>query len=133
MEIFAVCVITFEPINIQICSSLQKDFLNLSFVKYIKVIGKKPTRFGHKMDFCKLQRPNMSRKFDTPPSIRRKRQGRKFCLLQRSVNSTLGAYRSISPVFLQKGFYPIVSFSTYLRIGLLKKMLDWPYRLDVVC
>lgn len=100
IEKFGVCVVTFEPIKIQTFSSLQKDCLNLSFVKYIKVIGKKPTRFGDKMDFCQLQRPNMSRKFDAPPSIRRNRQGRKFGLLQRSVNSTLGAYRFISPVFL---------------------------------
>ena len=40
MEIFAVCVITFEPIKILTCSSLQNDRLNLSFVKDIKVIGK---------------------------------------------------------------------------------------------
>ena len=68
MEIFAVCVITFEPIKIQTCSSPQNDRLNLSFVKDIKVIGKKPTRYGHKMDFCQSQRPFMSRKFDAPPS-----------------------------------------------------------------
>ena len=59
MEIFAVCVITFEPIKIQTCSSPQNDRLNLSFVKDIKVIGKKPTRYGHKMEFCQLQRPFM--------------------------------------------------------------------------
>jgi hypothetical protein len=55
MEIIAVYVITFEPIKIQTCSSLQNNRLNLSFVKDIKVIGKKPTRYGHKMDFvsCK--------------------------------------------------------------------------------
>jgi hypothetical protein len=46
------------------------DRLNLSFVKGIKVIGKKPTRYGHKLDFCQLQRPFMSRKFDAPPSIK---------------------------------------------------------------
>ena len=68
MEIFAVFVITFEPIKIQTCSSPQNDRLNLSFVKDIKVIGKKPTRYGHKMDFCQLQRPFISRKFDAPPS-----------------------------------------------------------------
>ena len=60
--------ITFEPIKIQTCSSPQNDRLNLSFVKDIKVIGKKPTRYGHKMDFCQLQRSFMSRKFDAPPS-----------------------------------------------------------------
>ena len=49
MEIFAVCVITFEPIKIQTCSSPQNDSLNLSFVKDIKVIGKKLSRYGHKM------------------------------------------------------------------------------------
>ena len=42
--------------------------VNLSFVKDIKVIDKKTTRYGHKMDFCQLQRPFMSRKFDAPPS-----------------------------------------------------------------
>ena len=41
METFAVFVITFEPIKILTCSSLQNDRLNLSFVKDIKVIGKK--------------------------------------------------------------------------------------------
>ena len=69
MEIFAVCVITFEPIKIQTCSSLQNDRLNLSFVKDIKVIGKNPIRYGYKMDFRQLQRPFMSRKFDAPPTI----------------------------------------------------------------
>ena len=44
MEIFAVCVITFEPIKIQTCSSLQNDLLNLSFVKDINTVGKKITR-----------------------------------------------------------------------------------------
>jgi hypothetical protein len=68
MEIFAVCVITFEPIKIQTCSLPQNDCLNLSFVKDIKVIGKKPTRYGHKMDFCQLQWSFMSRNFDAPPS-----------------------------------------------------------------
>ena len=53
MEIFVVCVITFEPI--QTCSSPQNDRLNLSFVKDIKVIGKRPTRYDHKWTFvcCK--------------------------------------------------------------------------------
>ena len=69
MEIFVVCVITFWPIKIQTRSSPQNDNLNLSFVKDIKVIGKKPTRYGQKMDFCQLQRTFMSRKFDAPPSI----------------------------------------------------------------
>ena len=41
MEIFAVCVITFEPTKIQTCSSPQNDRQNLSFVQDIKVIGKK--------------------------------------------------------------------------------------------
>jgi hypothetical protein len=53
MEIFAVGVITFEPIRIQTCSSPQNDLLNLNFVKDIKVIGKKPTRYGHKMSVAK--------------------------------------------------------------------------------
>ena len=68
MEIFAVFVIAFGPIKIQTCSSSQNDRLNFSFVKDNKVIGKKPTRYGHKMDFCQLQRLFMSRKFDAPRS-----------------------------------------------------------------
>ena len=41
IEIFAVCVITFEPIKIHTCSSPQNDRLNLSFVKDINTVGKK--------------------------------------------------------------------------------------------
>ena len=33
MEMFAFCVITFEPIKIQNCSAPQNDRLNLSFMK----------------------------------------------------------------------------------------------------
>ena len=33
MEIFAFCVITFEPIKVKTCSAPQNDRLNLSFVK----------------------------------------------------------------------------------------------------
>ena len=39
MEIIAFCVITFEPIEVQICSVPQNDRLNLSFVKDIYVDG----------------------------------------------------------------------------------------------
>ena len=120
MEIFAVCVITLEPIKIQTCSSPQNDRLNLSFAKDIKVIGKKPTRFGDKMDFCQLQRPNMSGKFDAPPSIRRKRQGRKFCLLQRSVNSTL---RSLSIYFSSFPLKRFLSHCVFFHI-----LEDWPFK-----
>ena len=49
MEIFAVYVITFEPIRIQTCSSPQNDRLNLSFVKDFHVVGKKMTKNGQKM------------------------------------------------------------------------------------
>ena len=41
MKIFAFCDIAFEPIKIQTCSAPQNNRLNLSFVKYIKVAGKK--------------------------------------------------------------------------------------------
>ena len=48
MEIFAFCVITFEPIEVQTCSAPQNDRLNLSFVKNIYVVGKKLARNGRK-------------------------------------------------------------------------------------
>jgi hypothetical protein len=38
MEIFLICVIMFEPIEIYTCLALQNDRLN-SFVKYIHVVG----------------------------------------------------------------------------------------------
>ena len=44
MEMFAFCVITFEPIEIQNCSAPQNDCLNLNFVKDIHVVGKKMAR-----------------------------------------------------------------------------------------
>ena len=48
MEIFAFCVITFEPIEVQTCLSPQNDRLNLSFVKDIHVDGRKLARNGRK-------------------------------------------------------------------------------------
>ena len=42
------CVITFEPIKIQTCSTPQNDRLNLSFMKDIHVVGKKMARNGRK-------------------------------------------------------------------------------------
>ena len=45
---FAFCVITFEPIMIQILSAPQNDRQNFSFVKYIYVDGKKLARNGQK-------------------------------------------------------------------------------------
>ena len=39
MEIFAFCVLTFEPIEVQTCSVPQNDHLNFSFVKHIHVVG----------------------------------------------------------------------------------------------
>ena len=50
-----VCVITFEPIKIQTCSSLQNDLLNLSFVKDVEVVVKETARNGRKTDFCQSQ------------------------------------------------------------------------------
>ena len=56
MEIFAFCVITFEPIKSQTCSAPQNGRVNLSFVKNIKVCNwQKTTRNGHKMDFRQSQ------------------------------------------------------------------------------
>ena len=46
-EISAFSVIAFEPIKI--------DCLNLSFVKDVKVVGKKTATNGHKADFCQWQ------------------------------------------------------------------------------
>ena len=40
-EIFAFCVITFEPIKIQSYFLPQSDYLNRSYVKYIHVAGEK--------------------------------------------------------------------------------------------
>ena len=45
MEIFAFCVITFEPIGFQTHSAPQNDRLNLSFVKDIYLVGEKKTPF----------------------------------------------------------------------------------------
>ena len=47
-EIFAFCVITFEPIEVQTRSAPQNDRLNLSFVKDIYVDGRKLARNGRK-------------------------------------------------------------------------------------
>ena len=41
MEVFAFCVIIFEPIKIQTCSAPQNDRLNFSFVKDIYIDGGK--------------------------------------------------------------------------------------------
>ena len=48
-NIFAFCVITMEPIEVQTSSAPQHDCLNLSFVKDIKVVVKKMVRNGRKM------------------------------------------------------------------------------------
>ena len=48
LEMFAFCVITFEPIKIQTCSTPQNDRLNLSFVNDNHVFGKKKARNGRK-------------------------------------------------------------------------------------
>ena len=52
MEVFAFCVITFEPIKVQTRSAPTNDCLNLSFVRDIKVVGRKSAGNGHKTDFC---------------------------------------------------------------------------------
>ena len=52
MEIFAFCVITFEPIGFQTHSAPQNDRLNLSFVK---VDGGKLARNGRKTAICQSQ------------------------------------------------------------------------------
>ena len=53
MEIFAFCVIPFEPIKIQTCSSPQNDRLTLSFVKDINVCSwQKIARNGRKIAIC---------------------------------------------------------------------------------
>ena len=51
-NIFAFCVITFEPIEVQTCSAPQNDRLNLSFVKNIMWIAKKMTINGCKTAIC---------------------------------------------------------------------------------
>ena len=48
-NIFAFCVITFEPIEVQTPSAPQNDCLNLSFVKDIYVDGGKLARNGRIM------------------------------------------------------------------------------------
>ena len=54
-EIFAFCVVTFEPIKIWTFFAPQNDRLNLSFVKDIYVIGKRITRSGLKAAIYHLQ------------------------------------------------------------------------------
>ena len=49
---FAFCVITFEPNELQTRSAPQNDRLNLSFVKDTYVVGKKMTRNGRKSAIC---------------------------------------------------------------------------------
>ena len=41
MEIFAFCVITFEPMEVQTRSAPQNNRLEISFLKDIKVVGEK--------------------------------------------------------------------------------------------
>ena len=52
MEVFAFCVITFEPIKIQNCEAPQNDRLNLTFVKDGHIVGKKMAGNGHKTAIC---------------------------------------------------------------------------------
>ena len=51
MEIFAFCVITFEPTMIQTCLAPQNDRLNLSFVKDENIVAEKMARNGPKWPF----------------------------------------------------------------------------------
>ena len=46
---FSFCVITFETIEVQTCSTSQNDHQNLVFVKDIKVVVEKMTRNRRKM------------------------------------------------------------------------------------
>ena len=48
MEIFAFCVISFEPIKFQTHQAPQNDRLNLNFVKDAHTYGEKMVRNGHK-------------------------------------------------------------------------------------
>ena len=51
----AFCVRTIEPIKFQTHLGPQNDRLNLSFVKYIYVLGKNFARNGRKMVICQSQ------------------------------------------------------------------------------
>ena len=51
MELFAFCVIKFEPIKIYTRLAPQNDHLNLSFVKYENTVGKTMARNGPKWPF----------------------------------------------------------------------------------
>jgi hypothetical protein len=48
MEIFALCVITFEPIKVYTNSAHQNDRLNLSLLKDKHTVGQKMARNGRK-------------------------------------------------------------------------------------
>ena len=52
--IFALCVITCEPIKIQTCSAPKNDPLNLSFVKDEHTVGKKMAIYGSEMPIYQL-------------------------------------------------------------------------------
>ena len=54
MDIFAFCVINFEPIRIQTCSAPQNDGLNLSFVKDINTVDKKMAGSDRKIGHLSL-------------------------------------------------------------------------------
>ena len=49
MRTFVFPVIAFDPVRILTCSVPHKDCLNLCFVKYNNVVGKKMIRNSHKM------------------------------------------------------------------------------------
>ena len=54
-NIFAFCIITFEPIKVQTFSAPQNDRLNLRFVKEIYEDGEKLARNGRKTAICQSQ------------------------------------------------------------------------------
>ena len=55
MEQLTFCVITFEPSKFWILSAPQNDSLNFSFVKDIRVVGKKKARNSRKTDIYQSQ------------------------------------------------------------------------------
>ena len=73
-EIFAFCVINFEPIGIKTCLAPQNDRLNLSFVKDIHVVGKKWPEVV-------LKRPFSIRKFWESPGSQSPSRYLLFCCL----------------------------------------------------
>jgi hypothetical protein len=55
LSIFAFCVPTFEPIEVQTCSAPQNDCLNLNSVKDTYVDGGTLAKTGRKTAICRSQ------------------------------------------------------------------------------